>query len=156
MPCFCCRAKLLKSSPRTNNIDAKADKERAIDSQIQVYEHAVTVLDKMGKITICQTPVRTYKTLLEKVICKRKFISVLSICWNHSHVCDYLVQLRQNLSDENVDMLEQLFKQEGLIFVPQTVEELEAAIQHVREKTISSLKQKIEKFRDVNIEVMLA
>lgn len=67
---------------------------------------------------------------------------------------NYIVQLRQNLSDENVDILEQLFKQEGLIFVPQTVEELEAAIQDVREKTISALEQKIEKFRDVNIEVM--
>ncbi|KAG6490462.1 hypothetical protein ZIOFF_051760 [Zingiber officinale] len=61
--------------------------------------------------------------------------------------------LRQNLSDENVDMLERLFKQEGLIFVPRTVEELEAAIQDVREKTISALQQKIEKFRDANIEL---
>ncbi|KAG6490466.1 hypothetical protein ZIOFF_051764 [Zingiber officinale] len=121
-------AKLLKSSPRTNNIDAKDDKEQTTDSQIQVYEHAVTILDKMEEITTCQTPVCTYETLLEK--------------------------LRQNLSDENVDMLERLFKQEGLIFVPRTVEELEAAFQDVREKTISALEQKIEKFRDANIELM--
>ncbi|XP_042417901.1 kinesin-like protein KIN-1 isoform X2 [Zingiber officinale] len=125
---FGARAKLLKSSPRTNNIDAKDDKEQTTDSQIQVYEHAVTILDKMEEITTCQTPVCTYETLLEK--------------------------LRQNLSDENVDMLERLFKQEGLIFVPRTVEELEAAFQDVREKTISALEQKIEKFRDANIELM--
>ncbi|KAG6515169.1 hypothetical protein ZIOFF_025554 [Zingiber officinale] len=65
-----------------------------------------------------------------------------------------LDKLRENLTEEDIDMLEQLFKQEGLIFVPETDEELEAAIEVVRDKIISEFEQTVERFRILNIELM--
>lgn len=65
------------------------------------------------------------------------------------------MQLRENLTEEDVDMLEQLFKQEGLIFVPETDEELEAAIEDARDKITSTFEQTVERLMVINIEVML-
>ncbi|KAG6511466.1 hypothetical protein ZIOFF_029534 [Zingiber officinale] len=65
-----------------------------------------------------------------------------------------LDKLRENLTEEDIDMLEQLFKQEGLIFVLETDEELESAIEVVRDKIISEFEQTVERFRILNIELM--
>lgn len=60
------------------------------------------------------------------------------------------VQLRQNLNEEDVDMLDELLTLEGIFFDPQSTEEIESAIEDVTIRTISALHQAVEDLKDRN------
>lgn len=58
----------------------------------------------------------------------------------------HLIQLRKRLNVEDVKLLEELFKLEGIVFDPQSVEELESEYEDLALQTISSLQEALEKF----------
>lgn len=54
------------------------------------------------------------------------------------------MQLREKLDVEDVELLEELFILEGILFDPNSVEDLESAYEDVTLQTISSLQQAVE------------
>ncbi|URD74114.1 KISc [Musa troglodytarum] len=61
-----------------------------------------------------------------------------------------LEKLRQNLNEEDVDMLDELLTLEGIFFDPQSTEEIESAIEDVTIRTISALHQAVEDLKGRN------
>ncbi|CAL9115326.1 unnamed protein product [Musa textilis] len=61
-----------------------------------------------------------------------------------------LEKLRQNLNEEDVDMLDELLTLEGIFFDPQSTEEIESAIEDVTIRTISALHQAVEDLKRRN------
>ncbi|KAJ3696073.1 hypothetical protein LUZ60_001450 [Juncus effusus] len=59
-----------------------------------------------------------------------------------------LNQLRENLKEEDVDLLEKLFMMEGIFSVPQTEEECHVAMNEIAAKTITSLHQAVENLKE--------
>ncbi|XP_065853825.1 kinesin-like protein KIN-1 isoform X2 [Euphorbia lathyris] len=55
-----------------------------------------------------------------------------------------LNRLRERLDDEDIELLEELFILEGILFHPNSVEDLESACEDVTVRTISSLQQALE------------
>ncbi|WCJ40762.1 Kinesin heavy chain [Euphorbia peplus] len=55
-----------------------------------------------------------------------------------------LNRLRERLDDEDIELLEELFILEGILFLPPSVEELESACDDLTAQTISSLQQALE------------
>nr|XP_018679280.1 PREDICTED: kinesin-like protein KIN-1 isoform X4 [Musa acuminata subsp. malaccensis] len=66
-----------------------------------------------------------------------------------------LEKLRQNLNEEDVDMLDELLTLEGIFFDPQSTEEIESAIEDVTIRTISALHQAVEDLKDRNDMLMM-
>ncbi|EEF49791.1 kinesin-like protein KIN-1 isoform X2 [Ricinus communis] len=58
-----------------------------------------------------------------------------------------LNRLRERLDIEDVELLEELFILEGILFDPNSVEDLESAYEDVTSQTISSLQQAVEELR---------
>ncbi|RWW27509.1 hypothetical protein GW17_00008050, partial [Ensete ventricosum] len=66
-----------------------------------------------------------------------------------------LEKLKQNLNEEDVDMLDELLTLEGIFFDPHSTEEIESAIEDVTIKTISALHQAVEDLKDRNDKLMM-
>ncbi|KAL1197595.1 Kinesin-like protein KIN-1 [Cardamine amara subsp. amara] len=55
-----------------------------------------------------------------------------------------LEKMKERMSNEDIKMLEEVFIQEGIIFSPDSIEEVETAYEDVASKTIKSLQQTVE------------
>jgi kinesin family protein 5 len=69
---------------------------------------------------------------------------------------NFLVQLRSSLKEEDVDLLEELFVQEGIIFDPDTVVlDIDSACHDAASRQIASLVQAVEELTETVQEVYI-
>ncbi|WOK92924.1 hypothetical protein Cni_G01616 [Canna indica] len=135
------RAKLIKAPPRSNHIGAKDNTEQISPAQKNMEQ----IIDYQAI---------DFKR--ERILNKVRRIFSLTYCFLESidDFTNIFVQLKQNLSEENVEMLSELFMLEGIFFCPQSTDEIEAAIEDVSMKTISALEGAVEELKDINTKLM--
>jgi kinesin family protein 5 len=80
------------------------------------------------------------------------YISRLSAS-EHLTLNQTCVQLRLNLKEEDVDLLEELFVQEGIIFDPSSVADIDSVCRDTASEEISLLMQAVEELKETVEEV---
>ncbi|XP_039121728.1 kinesin-like protein KIN-1 [Dioscorea cayenensis subsp. rotundata] len=124
---FGTRTKLIKTPPRTNTNDANDGKAFLL----QVGDHQIENSScEMTSDDACED---TQVTVRQSLTDSRDKI---------------LTKLRENLKEDDVRLLEELFIVEGIFFNPSNTEEFESACDDIIWQTVSALERTVQELRD--------